>query len=176
MRGKRPHECADAASWSRARHREAVLRPLAGRSQLSQTIVRDAVQRIGVSRAHFYRLLAAYKLRSQTSTLLRRPDGQIGGTHRLPVEIESLVHQCIEEFYMSRVRPSVAALIRAISQECRRAAVSVPNYRTIQRRLATYDPKEVSRARFGAKAASKAAPESFPAMSAVAGGSAERSF
>lgn len=57
---------------------------------------------------------------------------------------------------MSRVRPSVAALIRAISQECRRGNVPVPNYRTIQRRLATYDPKEVSQARFGAKAAGEA--------------------
>src|SRR5580658_5240574 len=101
MTGKLPHECADAASWSRARHREAVLRPLAGQCHLSETIVQDAVQQIGVSRAHFYRLLAAYKLRSQTSTLLPRPDGRTGGAHRLPVEIESLVHKCIEEFYMS---------------------------------------------------------------------------
>ena len=31
-------------SRSRARHREAVLRPLAGQSHLSETIVQDAIQ------------------------------------------------------------------------------------------------------------------------------------
>jgi putative transposase len=57
---------------------------------------------------------------------------------------------------MSRVRPSFAALKRRISQECRRIEVPVPNHRTIKRRLATYDPKELSKARFGAKVAEEA--------------------
>ncbi len=118
--------------------------------------IRLASKRIGVGRAYFYRLLAAYKLHPLTSTLLARPDGRPVGTHLLPPRAESLVHKCIEEFYMSRVRPPFSALRRKISQECLRRKVPVPNYRTIQRRLAAYDPKEVSQARFGAKAAGEA--------------------
>jgi putative transposase len=64
-----------------------------------------------------------------------------------------LVHKRIEEFYMSRVRPPFAALMRSISHECHRSEIPVPHFRTIKRRLATYDPKEIMKARFGAKAA-----------------------
>lgn len=147
------HEDADAAAWTRARHRETVLRPLIAQSYLSEAVVRDAIQQIQVSRAHFYRLLAAYKVRPQTSTLLARPNGQTPGTHRLPAETESVIDKCIKEFYMSRVRPSLAALIRAISHECRQRNIPIPNFRTIKRRLASYDPRDLVKARFGARAA-----------------------
>jgi hypothetical protein len=61
MTGRPLHEHADAAAWTRARHRETVLRPLIAQSYLSEALVRDAIQQIQVSRAHFYRLLAAYR-------------------------------------------------------------------------------------------------------------------
>jgi putative transposase len=137
MTGSPLNDQADAAAWSRARHRETVLRRLIAQPYLSESLVRDAIQQIHVSRANFYRLLAAYKLRPQTSTLLPRPDGQTPGTHRLPAETESLIHKCIKEFYMSRVRPSFAALIRAISHECCQCDIPIPNFRTIKRRLAS---------------------------------------
>ena len=54
------HERAEAEAWSRARGREAVLRPLAAQP-LSRAIVQQATEQIGVSRAHFYRLLGAYR-------------------------------------------------------------------------------------------------------------------
>src|SRR5258707_498171 len=147
------HELATPEEWSRARHRETILRSLVTQSSLSETDIRLASKRMGVGRAYFYRLLAAYRLRPQTSTLLPRAGGRPSGLHLLPARTESLIHKCIEEFYMSRVRPSFAALTRRITQECRRVEVPIPNYRTIRRRLATYDPKELSKARFGAKAA-----------------------
>ena len=147
------HELATPEEWSRARHRETILRSLVTQSSLSETDIRLASKRMGVGRAYFYRLLAAYRLRPQTSTLLPRAGGRPSGLHLLPARTESLIHKCIEEFYMSRVRPSFAALTRRIAQECRRVEVPTPNYRTIRRRLSTYDPKELSKARFGAKAA-----------------------
>ena len=147
------HELATPEEWSRARHRETILRSLVTQSSLSETDIRLASKRMGVGRAYFYRLLAAYRLRPQTSTLLPRAGGRPSGLHLLPSRTESLIHKCIEEFYMSRVRPSFAALTRRITQECRRVEVPTPNYRTIRRRLSTYDPKELSKARFGAKAA-----------------------
>ena len=147
------HELATPEEWSRARLRETILRTLATQSSLSESDARLASKRMGVGRAYFYRLLAAYRLRPQTSTLLPRAAGRPSGLHLLPAQTESLIHQCIEEFYMSRVRPSFAALTRRIAQECRRIEAPAPNYRTIRRRLATYDPKDLSKARFGAKAA-----------------------
>lgn len=142
MTERAAHELGTLEEWGRARHRESILRPLATQGPLSEADIRLASKRMGVGRAYFYRLLAAYKVRPQTSTLLPRRDGLAAGTHLLPAGVESLVHKCIEEFCMSRARPSFAALMRRISEECRRCEVRVPNYRTIKRRLAAYDAGE----------------------------------
>jgi putative transposase len=111
---------------------------------------------MGVRQAYFYRFFAAYKLCPKTSTLLPRAGGRPSGLHLLSANTESLVHKCIEDFYMSDVRPSFAALTRRIAQECRRVEVQTPNYRTIRQRLAEYDPKGLTKARFGTKAAEEA--------------------
>jgi hypothetical protein len=71
------HELATPEEWSRARHRETILRSLVTQSSLSETDIRLASKRMGVGRAHFYRLLAAYRLRPQTSTLLPRAGGRL---------------------------------------------------------------------------------------------------
>jgi len=156
MRKVLSHELATPEAWSRARHRESILRPLVAQSSLSEPEIELAGKQMGVGRAYFYRLLSAYKLRPQTSTLLPRRDGLPTGTHLLPPGTESIVHKCIEEFYMSRVRPSFAALTRTISHECHRSHILPPNFRTIKRRLETYDPKDLVASRFGSKAAREA--------------------
>ena len=61
MRKSPSHECAEDVDWSHALHRESVLQPLSTRGSLSNEVVKEAAQTIGISRAHFYRLLAAYK-------------------------------------------------------------------------------------------------------------------
>ena len=147
------HESATPEEWNQARHRERILRPLLIQPSLSEADVQAACERMGVKRAYLYRLFAAYKLCPKTSTLLPHAGGRPSGSHRLADNTERLVHKCIEEFYMSRVRPSLAALMRRIAQECRRVEAQTPNYRTIRRRLAEYDPKDLTQARYGSKAA-----------------------
>jgi hypothetical protein len=56
------HELATAEEWNRARHRETVLRSLLTQSSLSETDIQIASKQMGVGRAYFYRLFAAYKL------------------------------------------------------------------------------------------------------------------
>jgi hypothetical protein len=68
MRKSPLHEGAEDVDWSHALHRESVLQPLLTRGSLSNEVVKEAAQTIGISRAHFYRLLAAYKQWPQTST------------------------------------------------------------------------------------------------------------
>ena len=97
------HELATAEEWNRARHRETVLRSLLTQSTLSETDIQIASKQMGVRRAYFYRLFAAYKLCPKTSTLLSRAGGRPSGLHLLPANTESLVHKCIEDFYMSGV-------------------------------------------------------------------------
>jgi hypothetical protein len=151
-----PHELATPEEWSQAHHRESILRPLVAKSSFSEPEIELAGEQMGVGSAYFYRLLSAYRQRPQTSTLLPRRDGLPTGTQLLSPGTESIVHKCIEDFYMSRVRPSFAALMRTISHECQRGHIQPPNFRTIKRRLATYDPKDLIASRFGSKAAREA--------------------
>jgi len=94
------HELATPEEWSRARHRETILRSPVTQSSLSEADIRLASKRMGVGRAYFYRLLAAYRLRPQTSTLLPRASGRPSGLHLLPARTESLIHKLILHIYV----------------------------------------------------------------------------
>ena len=63
-------EAASEADWGMAVEREAVIRLLAEREQLSTSEVDEVTMRLGISRTLLYKLLRRYKQRPQTSSLL----------------------------------------------------------------------------------------------------------
>ncbi len=63
-------EAASEADWGIAVEREAIIRLLAGRDQLSTCDVDEAIIRLRISRSVLYKLLRRYRQRPQTSSLL----------------------------------------------------------------------------------------------------------
>jgi len=61
---------ATQVDWARACERETVIRPLAQAVRLESWQVEDAANAIGLSRSATYRLIALFKRRPKTSTLL----------------------------------------------------------------------------------------------------------
>jgi putative transposase len=62
--------------WQVACAREAVIRPLAAAPRVGRLEIEAAATALSIRRAYVYRLLAAYRRRSQTSTLVLKHWGR----------------------------------------------------------------------------------------------------
>jgi putative transposase len=113
----------------------------------------QAAQELGVSRSLVYRLVARYRQRAQTSSLLSVPRGRTEQTQWLDKEVETLIRSAVERIYLQREQPRVSDLFRAIKADCQRFGLKPPSYNTVHARLLSLDPKEVTRRRIGAAAA-----------------------
>ena len=153
MQKWRQWQAAPESDWDIALAREAVIRPSADRPRLTEIDLQEATEGLELSRATLYRLVARYRQRPQTSSLLPWKRGRSSETHFLDKEREDLIATCIREFYLTQQRPSQAALIREIKRRFAERHLLAPNYRTVLRRLEALDAQYALRKRQGDKSA-----------------------
>jgi putative transposase len=144
---------ASDALWSVAVGRERVIAALAAAPQVSRSDIEEAAQELELSRAMVYRLVARYRRDPHTSALLSHSPGRRSGTRFLGERMEQIVAQAIKTFFLTPERPSVTALHRVISSECKEAGLPAPSYNTIRGRVKSVDLKEIVHHRVGPKAA-----------------------
>ena len=136
-------------------YREAaqVLAQLAKTQRCSKKQINEAAKKLKIGRTMVYRLLARFRLSEQATSLLPSKPGRKPGAKELGVDQEKVVDRWIRQFYLSRQKPTVAALHRAIARECFQAQIPIPSYKAVRSRLRALDAQEVVGAREGAKAA-----------------------
>lgn len=139
--------------WKIACQREAVIRPLTAASQIGRKEIEAAAAALGVQRAYLYRLLAAYRERPQTSTLVPQHRGRPHQLRVLDAKVEAVIQAAITGFYLTRERPRFSDLMRDIQARCHAENLAAPNYRTVHRRLNDCDARKVTAARHGGKRA-----------------------
>ena len=147
---------ADTTAWEIARSREAVIRPLTELSSLTIERVENAAQALALSRSLVYRLVARYRRRPQTSSLLPRIRGRARRVRRLDPTLESVIETAIDTMYLTEQRPRMADLMRALATQCRQQRLPAPSYRTVKRRVDAIDRKLIVTRRLGARAAQQA--------------------
>jgi putative transposase len=130
-----------------------VVQQLAAKSRLTILEVEAAASSLGLSRTHFYRLLEQFRKRPRLSTLLPKAEGRKVGTRLVSLQIELIVENSIESFYLQRIKPPFSALVRQIQADCHQAGLKPPDRKTIRLRLSSLDERKVMAARLGAKAA-----------------------
>ena len=99
--------------------------------------IEAAAATLGIRRAYVYRLLAAYRRRPQTSTLVPKHRGRPQTARLLDTKAEAVIQAAITGFYLTRERPRFSDLMRDIEARCHVEAVHAPDYRTVRRRLKT---------------------------------------
>jgi putative transposase len=139
-------------AWALASAREAIIRPLAEGPRISRDAADAAVAALGISRSLLFRLVARFRARPQTSTLLPRKRGLKKQTPLLPPPLEQLITETIDEVYLRPERPRISHLMTVIAARCHERGLSKPSFRTIKRRLNRLDPKTLTRRRLGARA------------------------
>jgi len=73
---KKLWQSATVEAWALATAREAIIRPLAEAEKLNQHLISDAIQKLGLTRAMVYRLIARFRQRPQASSLLTGKAGR----------------------------------------------------------------------------------------------------
>jgi putative transposase len=145
-------------TWKITVRRAKVLARLAEAESASVEQIKDATRKLKLSRASVYRLLARFKDSRETSSLLPSKAGKKNGSKELAVDQEDIIAQLIDKFYLSRQRPSIAALHRTIALECFQAKIKAPSYKAVRTRVNSLDISDVIRAREGAKGANRFRP------------------
>jgi putative transposase len=92
---------ASPSEWQLACQREAVIRPLAETDRLSCLQVEQAAKILGLGRSVTYRLIARFRQRPQTSSLLLAKAGRPRSLRLLNPRVETIVEQAIKTFYLS---------------------------------------------------------------------------
>lgn len=139
--------------WQVACARETVLRPLATSPHAGRAEIEAAATALGIRRAYVYRLLAAYRRRPQTSTLVPKHRGRPEKARVLDGKVEAVIKSAITGFYLTRERPRFSDLMREIEARCHSETLDTPDYRTVRRRLNDLDARKLTAARHGGKRA-----------------------
>ena len=167
---KQPNwQSASENDWEAARRREKLIRPLMARGSITHNDVDAAAAELGLSRSFMYKLLARYRRRPQTSSLLFAKRGRPEDSRSLDPEREQLIQNVIREFYLRRERPRMADLIKELCRLCDQQNLKAPNYRTIRKRVQALDAKLALQRRQGSKIANaKYQPVGISPLSALA--------
>ena len=139
--------------WKPTVKRAQVLAQLAKTQRCSKKQINEAAKKLKIGRTMVYRLLARFRLSEQATSLLPSKPGRKPGAKELGVDQEKVVDRWIRQFYLSRQKPTVAALHGAIALECFQAQIPIPSYKAVRSRVRALDAQEVVGAREGAKAA-----------------------
>ena len=153
MKNPRSWQNATKAEWEEACRREAVIKPLVDNGPVSSARAGQAAKELGISRSLVYRLVARYRRRAQTSSLLLAQRGRTRSSQWLDARVETLIREAVERIYLQREQARVSDLLRIVRIDCQRLGLKPPAYNTLHARLLRLDPREVTRRRAGAAAA-----------------------
>jgi putative transposase len=145
-------------AWKKTVRRAKILARVAEAKSAGVEQIDGVAQKLRLSRASVYRLLARFKESREATSLLPVTPGKKSGSKELSVDQEKVIDELINKFYLSRQRPSVAALHRTIALECFQAKIEAPSYKAVRTRVKSLDVRDVIRAREGAKGANQFRP------------------
>lgn len=129
--------------------RARVLAHLAEMGHCSKEQISEAAKILGISRAMIYRLLVRFRTAEQATSLLPSKPGPRPGAKQLEPDQEKIIERLIRRFYLSRQKPSIAALHREVARECFHTGVAKPSYKAVKTRVDALDARKTIRAREG---------------------------
>ncbi|MFB7531765.1 Mu transposase C-terminal domain-containing protein [Streptomyces sp. NPDC056178] len=144
---------APSQIWETAVRQAEVIGRLAAKDTVGLAEADDAAAKLRISRRQVYGLLRRRRAgEGVVSDLLpgRSSGGRGGG--RLPGEVETIVQEVLRSRYLTRQRPSVAAVCKEITRRCRACGLRAPSRGTVQRRIERLDPVSSAASREGSEA------------------------
>ncbi|MBX9689174.1 MAG: DDE-type integrase/transposase/recombinase [Candidatus Obscuribacterales bacterium] len=133
--------------------------PLATQATVTRNEADSAAKKLGISPRAVYKLIARSRNGDGLLTdLAPRVSSGGKGKPRLKDEIEKIISDVIESFYLSRQRRSIAVIVREIRMRCVRLGYHAPSRNTVEARIRNLDPTRVTASREGYRATKRLSP------------------
>jgi putative transposase len=139
--------------WDLADARAKAIRLVLSKKTGCTAEVQKQAFALGISERHFWRLIDDYKQHETVSGLVRQVAGRKAGTTVLHLDVERVVAEQIDGYYLQRERPTVTALHERIAATCRERNLQPPTKATVARRVRNYETRVAQRRRIGSKKA-----------------------
>lgn len=140
--------------WALAEARLDVVQRLLAAEKVSHTLVDAEAAKLGVTRYRVYAWLRRYRANPTIESLLPQRRGWRSGAARLPADVEAIIVEAIEEFYLTMSKPKLQKLVAEVGRRCRIAGINrCPDARSIKARVDKVLPSLQLRRREGKKAA-----------------------
>ena len=94
--------------WATGTTRLRILAELGASGRTDNTAVMAAAEELRISRSRCYALLRLYRESPTVTALVPKSRGRTSGIRMLDAEVEALVEQAIDEFYLTRRCPSIS--------------------------------------------------------------------
>ncbi len=129
--------------------REDYLRQLLRRSNWKVTaeVVSVAWTQLGIPRSTLFRMASRFLRTRLTSSLSQQQRGTPDGVFRLAPEIERVIAEQIDRFWLKKEKPKFSALLERIRGACLAESLPPPHYRTVRRRVMDLTPISAARKR-----------------------------
>ena len=121
--------------------------PLLNRGSFGSTEVQLRAEQVGVDPSTLYRWLKRFTAHDDVTSLVPYKRGWKPGRTRIPTFSEEVLTKVIEDFYLTRLRPTVARTIREVERKCEERQIRAPSASTIRARIGRIDEAERLRRR-----------------------------
>ena len=142
-----PLDDITSSDWKTARQRLDMIQPLLDMPRRSRKDVEKRAREVGRDVTTLYRWLNRYIPFRDVSTLIPQKRGWREGRTRLSDSSKAVVEDIIENFYLTKRRPTEKKAIEMIQIRCRSEKIKVPNKSTIWARIQSIPEEERLRRR-----------------------------
>lgn len=139
--------------WQFARERLKIIEPLLSRNEWGSAAVEKVAQTSGFGVATIYRWIRTYSNSGLLSDLLPEKGGWKTGKWRLNEEVEAIIKERIENYYLTDQKNSVASTTEEIRRLCANAGLTKPHWMTVKRRINAIGERERYEKRYSKRAA-----------------------
>jgi putative transposase len=143
----------DGALWEEARRRLPLVRRVASDPNRTRAQVSELAAALGRGVTQTYALLRRFQVDPRLTSLLPQHRGPAHGYSRLTREVDALIEEVIEAFYLTKQRPKISDLVIEVRRRCHALGLTPPSRKGIRARLRRKSSKEIVARREGRKAA-----------------------
>lgn len=143
------HDLEDIGTeeWATAQMRFSVIAPLLNNEGQNKGAVEKRAKEAGVDTVTVYRWLKRYKEYGEVTALIPFKRGWSKGRQRTSDEVEKVISEVIDEFFLSDQRYTITATIAEVVSRCKKRKLTPPNGSTVRARIKKVPDKVVLRRR-----------------------------